>query len=48
MALGLKYMFRTLSCSSILLGQDEIVRLLFIECVNFLRLALFFRRGSGQ
>ena len=48
MALGLKYMFRTLNCSSILPRQDKIVRLLFIECVNFSRLALFFRRGSGH
>ena len=40
MALCLKFMLRTLICSSILRGQDEIVRLFFTKYVDSARLAL--------
>ena len=40
MLLGLKYMLRTLSCSSILQGQDGIVSIFLNEFVHPARLAL--------
>ena len=40
MALRLKYMLSTLSCSSILQGQDGIVKVFFKEFVHSARLTL--------
>ena len=40
MALCLKYMLSTFSCSSILQGHDRIVRLFFNKYDNSVRLAL--------
>ena len=48
MALCLKYMLRTLSCSSILPRQDEIVRILLSEYIHLTRLTLIFLEGLGN